>query len=738
MASDSNLAKELLDARKLADVAPVQAKKIAQSYISTLSPKMENGDYSSSVVKGKLTPIVKAANQVHAYQTIAISDYMLGNFRASLSSIDRSISISKTNRLQARDVESRIIKTRLLWLMTKDERKVKAPLAEITNALKTYNIEDNQRELLELHLNLLKAKILSGQGKNAQADELFAAAQKKADKLDYPKESIQLSLDIGEYHLKSERLNLALSELIQSYWFAIEQDNAQLIARANNLLADLYIARQMYSKAQEHLSQAASYYGQYEHSPIFAKVLRKLADVYFIQGRYNLALVHYFNVLDLELAEKDLEEIIDLRLSLSETYLNLVNYTLSERYLNRATELLDYSDVSSQKVRATLIKAKLDSLQNKPKQAEKLAIEALAQAKKQGNSQIQLKALDLLHGVAKSLNKNEDSLGYLEEFNRLTAIDIQKKNQLINRAFLNQVSSVEQSLHYQDQVDELTDLSSEFDTYKSISFGLSITTALLLLILFIYIKGVRNRTRVINELNQELYTHPRSGLRNMRLLIRNLPDSLERTGRNYEQWRFGQLIDEPLNDRLKFALIDVPMLEEVYLKYGYKEGRIAELEFGQHIQSQLPDGARLYHFSDHSFLYIEPNPDKRQQSEVLFERFQSWIEEFNHDYDINRTFVVSFADYPFLPRAYTAINDEDLIDLLLLSVEIATKISKLEQTSQWVSFTAIPMAPAASFAQDNIRSSTLSAIKKGLIKVQTSGVEKNLTSALDALPKANN
>lgn len=734
LASESNLAKELVDARKLAHVAPLQAKKIARSYLSTLTPQKEERDFSTNVAKGKLTPIVRAANQVHAYQTLAIADFVLGNYRSSLSSIDRSIVISLNNRLQAREAESRIMKIRLMWLMTQDVRKVEGPINDITKALKTYNIEELQKERLKFRLNMIQAHIHSDLGQSEAAEKAFAAAQENVDKLKTPNESIELSLQMGEHHLKSERLNLALRELIESYWFAIEQDNAEFIARANHLLADLYIARQMYDKAQEHLSQAASFYGQYEQSPVFSKVLRKLADVYFTQGRYNLALVHYFNVLDQELAEKDLEEIIDLRLKLSETYLNLFNYTLAERYLNRATELLDYSDIESQKVRATLMRARLDYLQKDTKGAEKLGIEALAQAKKIEDTDIQLQTLDLLHRVTKALKKNQASLGYLEEYNQITGENLKKKNELISRAFLNQVASVEQSLHYQDQVNELTDLSAEFETYKNLSFGLSISTAILLLMLLIYMKRVRNRTLAINELNQELYTHPRSGLRNMRLLIRNLPDSLEKTGRNYEQWRFGQLIDEPLNDRLKFALVDVPMIEEIYLKYGYKEGRIAERTFGRNIQSKLPEGARVYHLTDSRFLYIEPNPDKRLQPEVLFERFQEWVDEFKHDYDVDGRFVASFADYPFLPRAYTAINDEDLIDLLLLSVEIAHQVASQEESSQWVAFTAIPMAPAASFASDDIRRSTLLAIKKGLIKVHSSASEEHLTSTLDALP----
>ncbi|GAM69153.1 hypothetical protein JCM19236_5466 [Vibrio sp. JCM 19236] len=78
LASESNLAKELVDARKLAHVAPLQAKKIARSYLSTLTPQKEERDFSTNVAKGKLTPIVRAANQVHAYQTLAIATLYWG------------------------------------------------------------------------------------------------------------------------------------------------------------------------------------------------------------------------------------------------------------------------------------------------------------------------------------------------------------------------------------------------------------------------------------------------------------------------------------------------------------------------------------------------------------------------------------------------------------------------------------------------------------------------------------
>ncbi len=79
------------------------------------------------------------------------------------------------------------------------------------------------------------------------------------------------------------------------------------------------------------------------------------------------------------------------------------------------------------------------------------------------------------------------------------------------------------------------------------------------------------------------------------------------------------------------------------------------------------------------------------------------------------------AEYPFLPRAYTAINDHELLDILLMATNAAREISKQESGSQWVHLSAIDAAPAASFASDNIRRSCIQGIHNGLVKVQTSG-----------------
>ena len=167
-------------------------------------------------------------------------------------------------------------------------------------------------------------------------------------------------------------------------------------------------------------------------------------------------------------------------------------------------------------------------------------------------------------------------------------------------------------------------------------------------------------------------------------------------------------------------MIDLPFLRNMYLNGGYHAGLELESEFGTFIKSKIVRPARLYHFSDALFLYVEPNTDPDRAPEELFNKITGWIDEFKTDKEIDKSIRAGIADYPFLPRAYTAINDKELIDILLMASNMARTISLEQGGSQWVCLKAIKNAPAASFAGDDIRSACSEAIEKGLIKIFSS------------------
>ncbi|MDG2855812.1 tetratricopeptide repeat protein, partial [Vibrio parahaemolyticus] len=166
----------------------------------------------------------------------------------------------------------------------------------------------------------------------------------------------------------------------------------------NRLLARLFQERRVYDKAIEYLSQAADFYDSYPSSPILADVLEQMGDIYFYQGKFNLALVHYFNVLDHESTSKNINRIIKIRLSLAATYLQLYNYALAEQYLDRSKELLEYTNIPKLEAKAALLQSGLAYHQNDSKDVitnAKLAL-ALAEKSPENNNFIKQQSYRLL------------------------------------------------------------------------------------------------------------------------------------------------------------------------------------------------------------------------------------------------------------------------------------------------------------------------------------------------------
>jgi hypothetical protein len=167
-------------------------------------------------------------------------------------------------------------------------------------------------------------------------------------------------------------------------------------------------------------------------------------------------------------------------------------------------------------------------------------------------------------------------------------------------------------------------------------------------------------------------------------------------------------------------MVDVPFLRNMYLQHGYEEGLKLERAFGEYLQQRVEHPARIYHFSDANLLYIEPNGQQVSDPEELFNKIQQWMLEFEPERKLNRIIRMGMADYPFLPRAYTAVNDKELVDVLLMSTSTARTLSMKEHCSQWVYLKAIENAPAASLATGNIRKACKHSINQGLIKVHSS------------------
>ncbi len=711
----------LEEAYQLTEIEPTRAKTIAENFLSKRKMLERNAHNQSALTSEERDTDVRTPNaSIDALVILARSKFALGDMRGAIHHLDKAQLIAAEYNLAYLGVEIELTRVELYWLQNRNVLAANDALDSIKQHLEAF---DSTRQLtrgLRYKAKMLRANVMSHDNQLELASQLFlesepyiAETRSEVTKIDY-------HIQVGQHYLNHHQYNLALSELLLSYWQAIESNQSAQLAKVNYLLATLFYERKVYDKSLEYLSQAADFYDNYNQSPVLAQVLKKMGDIYYFQGRYNLALVHYFNVIDHENTERNIANVIDIRLSLAATYLQLYNYPLTEQYLNRAKELLQYTDLPKLTAKAHLLSSGMAYHQKQSSAIIEHAQLALDIGQHIDDTNTQLQAYRLLALGYEVSEKYQLSLENLKKHYQLSQMQQLALNQISEDAFRQQKDFVEKSLHYSSQTEELAFLHDEHRKFQKIAFGLLLVC--LGLILFVWRRGylIQTLTMKLADTNKDLYTHPRSGLKNLRMLNARLATSLEKSNVSFEQWQVGDLINEPLNDRLRFTMIDVPFLRTMYLKHGYKSGLALEKRFGEYLLSRLDKDMRLYHFSDANILLVEPNVDSGLEASLTFNRIQQWVNEFEPQSNINRVVRIGIADYPFLPRAYTAINDKELIEILLFATSIARETSMKENRSHWAHLRAIKNAPAASLAKQDIRKACAQAIKQGLIKLHSS------------------
>ncbi|NOH25163.1 tetratricopeptide repeat protein [Vibrio europaeus] len=711
----------LSEANSLVNIVPKQAKQLATDYLTqrTLTDKTEKSP--SAISRDEADSRTRTpGGTIDALRILARAEFNLGNQLEALSLLKEAKSLAETYKLPYLLLDLKLVEIRLTWLIQGSGESARDKLAQIEEE---FSLIDNPQQLargLKYRMTMLKAEIASAEGNLKRANQLYAEVKPYVDSSKSIHTVIEYHTTVGKQLLANKKYNRALSELLISYWTAIETDSARQLAEVNRILGQLFYDRRVLDKANDHFSQAADFYDNYENSPALAPLLKRMGDIYYYQGKYNLALVHYFNAMDHERLQNNIESVIDIRISLATTYLHLVNYTLAEQYLERAQELLQYADIPRLKAYALLLEAGLARHKQEPKKVLESANQALEIAQQLQDISMQKSAYQMLYLGYELNGQYQKALEFLKHYNSLATIEQQELDLISEDAFRQQKEFVEQTLHLSGQQQELEETHNEYRKFQKITFTLFVLSALLFI--FILRRGhvINVQKDELDVLNEDLYTHSRSGLKNLRMLNAKLPASLEESSHKFEKWHVGELIHEPLNDRLRFVMIDVPFLRNMYLQHGYQEGLKLERAFGDYLKQRVEHPARIYHFSDANLLYIEPNSERNTDPEQLFEKIQQWILEFEPDRLLNRIIRIGMADYPFLPRAYTAVNDKELVDVLLMSTSTARTLSMKEHSSQWVYLKAIENAPAASLATGNIRKACKHSINQGLIKVHSS------------------
>ncbi|MDW6003376.1 tetratricopeptide repeat protein [Vibrio mangrovi] len=716
----------LEEASLLLDISPKEAQSLTSAYLTKRTLSDTNEKTPSKITSENADNLIRTPNSsVEALEILAQALFRQGYYDESLRYLKSAIALTKQYQLPYLEIEVRQLEIRLNWILNHDAQLARQQLSHLSDTLAKLKNSEQLGKGIRYKTLMLLAEIASKSNDTDLAESRYEQAKAYITTTQSVKRPIEYHIQVGQHYLNHKRYNKALSELLTAYWSALESNDGALLAMTNSLLAQLFYERKVLDKALLYLAQAADFYDSYEESPVLVDILKRMGDIYSQQSKFNLALVYYLNVLDHSVTQHNMQLFIAVRIRLASTYMQLYNYPLAEDYLSAVEPLLEQFDFPQLKGQALLLKAGIAFYQKKPVQAIKLALQSTELAKSTQDNQTLMQAFTLLSEASEQQGHYLEALNYSRQYNQLSQALQNQLNHISEEAFKQQKTFVEQTLHLAGQDRALQQQEKRYRDLQNIAYGLF--TAGFIFFLLILRRGyvIRKQSEEIEYLNNHLFTHSRSHLNNLRMLNEDLSSSLQKSSHTYEQWHIGELIHEPLSDRLRFAMIDIPFLRNMYLQHGYTEGLKLELAFGEYLQDKLDEHTRLFHFTDANLIYVENNYLQDDSAgdtspQALFEKIQEWVNEFQPSSQLNRIIRIGIADYPFLPKAYTAISEKELLDILLMATSASRELSISEETSHWVYLKAIDNAPAASFASDNIRQACQQAISQGLIKVHSS------------------
>ncbi|MBV7300056.1 tetratricopeptide repeat protein [Enterovibrio paralichthyis] len=713
----------LFEAEQLVQTAPEKALEASERYLiqRRLEDTANRAHGNNEVDRSIRTPL----NTVHAYLIIAKANSELGNHAAAWEALNFAKALIAENNLELAGLGAKYIEASMLY--TLDGRANTA--VKLLHSLLEELPDDNQLvpslARVEFESKLLNACIIENGETEAQSlaqfDEVATLLVKNPD-LSW---KVRYQIALGKYHLNRKSYERALSELLSAYWLASENEFTIQIGQANLALASLYMHQGALEKAQQHANQAAEFYARFDISRGLSEAQTLLATIYREQGRYNFALANYFNALDIETSLGRPAQMASLYVAIGKIYRELQKYKLADEYVDNAIEIATKHELRRPLTDALILSGDMAIAADKPDTAIQSLSQALDNAEKVQSLNLTLQSLSALSKAYEKKGEFQQALSVQRRYDVLSQQSQTEKQREEAESFLDRQRMIERQLQFDDMQRKQAEDAEKIVEQKKVNLFLIGSLAVLLLILLLRNRTATLRQQELDDLRTELYTHPRSGLRNLRMLNDRLSNSLAKSSAHFEQWYLGEMIHEPLSDKLSFAMFEVPFLKVVYLQHGYHQGLELERQLGDYLKSVIHKPARLYHFSDAMFIYIEAYSETRRGPEKLAARIQSMVDDFVQKSgleDVDDRLRIGMADYPFLPRAYTSINDKELIDILLMATGAARQACKLEHSSQWVHLSAIDSTPAACFADNHVRQACLDGINTGLIKVKTSAV----------------
>jgi len=498
------------------------------------------------------------------------------------------------------------------------------------------------------------------------------------------------------------------SLLLYHATLAQAQKNNQLLLQfqLSTRISLLFSQEQDLPNAIRYAEQAIDYTQQLGNDSWQADAIIHLAQLKREARETNLALALLLNAAAVYQHTARPQDLARLHLEIGKTYQQLHRYPEAQTYLTAAYELFQRQRLPYYERLSLLALAELYVQQNNPTQAIVLLEQMLnTPIPEQKNLETELYRL---LSMAYETNMQFDlALLNYKLFSNSQHESKTAESEPQNDFFAN-YTRMDQSQRLQELDNDKRRLDSELSWYFKVGISAAFVMTILGIALLWHISRLREYKREQQKMQQMLDYDAITNMGSPLLLHKELGEQLK-------------LLQHPDNQTHKptcMLLFRVNGLTNLECLVGLKKAQSILRQVSHAIRQRMPDECHYYLLSDRLLLCTIPDSEAEQYNDLIV-RIENRLGVIMRKYGLNERVICGKVQYPFLSKSINALKPIQTLEICGIALAGAMQLSEKLCKNVWVELCAIDYQQAA-FFHGELRTKTIEAITKGLVKVSHS------------------
>ncbi|MBP7980059.1 MAG: tetratricopeptide repeat protein [Tolumonas sp.] len=503
-----------------------------------------------------------------------------------------------------------------------------------------------------------------------------------------------------------------------SYHETLEQaqKNNQLLLQLQltTRISQLFAQKQDLANAIIYAEQALELTQQFANESWQADAIIHLAQLKREARDTNLALALLLNASGVYKHSTRPQDLARLHLEIGKTYQQLHRYNEAQTYLTAAYELFQRERLPYYERLSLLSLAELYTQQDNPTQAIVL-LEQMLNTPIPEQKNLETEMYRLLSIAYENNQQFDQALLNYKLFTNSQHESATTEEPPQSDFFAN-YTRLDQSQRLQELDNEKRRLDRELSWYFKVGISAALLMTILGIALLWHIRKIR-RLRQEQQLLRQLIDYDAVTNMGTSLLLQK-----ELGKQQTSIWQpDGTASGHPATTMLLFRASGLTDLE---CRVGLKKAQSILRQVSHAIRQRMPEQCRYYLLSDRLLLCTLPEDTAAQYNEIIV-RIENRLGVIMRKYGLNERVICGKVQYPFLSKSVNALKPVQTLEVCGIALAGAMQLSEKLGKNVWVELFAIDYQQAA-FFNGELRTKTIEAITKGLVKVNSSEMQVSI------------